>query len=89
MSPDAILSARACRAWLQVEHPITEAITGQDLVQHMLQVAAGQPLAVTQDQLLHPSGWAMECRVYAEDPARGSCWGGSGATSNAAALHSA
>lgn len=39
----------------------------------MLRVAAGQPLAVTQDQLLHFSGWAMECRVYAEDPARGGC----------------
>jgi propionyl-CoA carboxylase alpha chain len=56
---------------LQVEHPITEAITGQDLVEHMLRIAAGQPLAVTQDQLLHFTGHAMECRVYAEDPARG------------------
>ncbi|KAL4856779.1 Propionyl-CoA carboxylase alpha chain [Chlorella vulgaris] len=56
---------------LQVEHPITEMITGQDLVEHMLRVAAGHPLTVTQDQLLHCSGWAMECRVYAEDPARG------------------
>ncbi|KAL4458176.1 hypothetical protein ABPG75_013041 [Micractinium tetrahymenae] len=56
---------------LQVEHPITEAITGQDLVEHMLRVAAGERLGVTQDQLLHFSGWAMECRVYAEDPARG------------------
>ncbi|EFN58393.1 hypothetical protein CHLNCDRAFT_55993 [Chlorella variabilis] len=56
---------------LQVEHPITEAITGQDLVEHMLRVAAGQPLTVSQDQVLHYSGSAMECRVYSENPARG------------------
>ena len=55
----------------QVEHPITEAITGQDLVEHMLRVAAGQPLTVSQDQVLHYSGSAMECRVYSENPARG------------------
>ena len=69
LSPRWLL-VRAC-IQPQVEHPITEAITGQDLVEHMLRVAAGERLSITQDQLLHFSGWAMECRVYAEDPARG------------------
>lgn len=45
-----------------------------DLVEQMMRVAAGQPLALAQDDLLH-SGWAMECRVYAEDPARGALTG--------------
>ncbi len=54
-----------------MEHPITEAVTGVDLVEQMMRVAAGHPLALAQDDLLHPLGWAMECRVYAEDPARG------------------
>lgn len=56
---------------LQVEHPITEAITGLDLVEQMLLVAAGKKLQLKQDDVMHPNGWAMECRVYAEDPARG------------------
>lgn len=52
---------------LQVEHPITELITGVDLVEEMLRAAAGLPLSVTQDQI-KINGWATECRVYAEDP---------------------
>lgn len=72
LSPSLLLTLPVTHpAPAQVEHPITEMITGQDLVEHMLRVAAGHPLTVTQDQLLHCSGWAMECRVYAEDPARG------------------
>jgi len=54
---------------LQVEHPITEVCTGEDLVRHQILVAAGQPLTLEQDQI-QPRGAAIECRVYAEDPVR-------------------
>ena len=55
---------------LQVEHPVTEAITGVDLVEQMIRVAAGEKLAMTQDDV-KIDGWAIENRVYAEDPYRG------------------
>ena len=55
---------------LQVEHPVTEAITGVDLVEQMIRVAAGQKLELTQDDI-KIDGWAIENRVYAEDPYRG------------------
>lgn len=54
---------------LQVEHPVTEMITGVDLVEQMLRVASGEKLAIKQDDL-SINGWAMESRVYAEDPYR-------------------
>ena len=54
---------------LQVEHPITEMVTGQDLVELMIRVAAGETLPLTQDDV-QQNGWAVESRVYAEDPSR-------------------
>ncbi|MXQ14929.1 acetyl-CoA carboxylase biotin carboxylase subunit, partial [Microvirga makkahensis] len=54
---------------LQVEHPVTEMITGIDLVEEMIRVAAGEPLRLTQADV-RLQGWSVESRIYAEDPVR-------------------
>ena len=55
---------------LQVEHPVTEMITGLDLVEQMIRISAGEPLRLKQTDV-GIKGWAVETRIYAEDPARG------------------
>src|SRR5260370_3273838 len=64
---DGNLSFMEMNARIQVEHPVSEAVTGVDLIQEQIRVAAGEKLSVTHDDV-PPRGHAIECRINAQDP---------------------
>lgn len=59
-----------CNTRLQVEHPVTELLTGINMIKEQIRIAAGEKLSFTQDEI-QPRGWAIECRINAEDPYKG------------------
>jgi acetyl-CoA carboxylase biotin carboxylase subunit len=70
LSPDGQFYFMEMNTRIQVEHPVTEMITGVDLIKEMISVAEGKPLSVRQEDLAI-NGWSIECRINAEDPDRG------------------
>ncbi|MNO72843.1 Biotin carboxylase [compost metagenome] len=68
-SPDGKFYFMEMNTRIQVEHPVTEMITGVDLIQEMISVAEGNPLSFSQDDV-QLNGWSIECRINAEDPSR-------------------
>ncbi|RJG24050.1 acetyl-CoA carboxylase biotin carboxylase subunit [Paenibacillus thiaminolyticus] len=69
LGPDRNFYFMEMNTRIQVEHPVTEMITGIDLIQEMIRVAQGEPLSFRQEDVVI-DGWAIECRINAEDPAR-------------------
>ncbi len=69
LGPDGQFYFMEMNTRIQVEHPVTEMITGIDLIKEMILVAEGEPLSFSQDQVKF-DGWAIECRINAEDPDR-------------------
>lgn len=69
LGPDGNFYFMEMNTRIQVEHPVTEMITGYDLIKEMIRVAQGEPLSFSQQDVRF-NGWAIECRINAEDPAR-------------------
>lgn len=69
LGPDGQFYFMEMNTRIQVEHPVTEMVTGVDLIKEMISVAEGNPLSFTQDDIVI-NGWSLECRINAEDPER-------------------
>lgn len=69
LGPDGQFYFMEMNTRIQVEHPVTEMVTGVDLIKEMISVAEGNPLSFTQEDIVI-NGWSIECRINAEDPER-------------------